>query len=229
MSSNVSVYDATITTFNPQVFDLYILAQSWQPTFCSGKEAQYPGCRNPETYWETHLTLHGLWPEESNHVPPSFCSREAFDAKLIEHTIGMKTLHEFWPDVKVSETSDEYAEFWKHEWTRHGTCSGLSQVDYFTQAINLERNDTLAPTPEFVQQHVGKEVNVNELRQAFGDAALKCQHSHTHSIMFSQVFTCWQKNAQNIPTHRCVCPPHIHAEDTCGSTTILIPSFSTDD
>ncbi|CAH0486266.1 unnamed protein product [Peronospora farinosa] len=204
---------------------MYILAQSWQPTFCFNKEQEYPGCRAPQSYWQSHLTLHGLWPERSGSVPPSFCSDEAFDANKIERELGIDTLHEFWPDVKFSEASPLYADFWKHEWMRHGTCSGLSQVDYFTHAIDLERNETLAPTPQFVQTHIGGQVDGKELRQAFGDAALKCQYVHGGVMMFSQVFTCWQKDEHNVPIRRRACPPHIHSEDTCGKGSVAIPAF----
>uniref|UniRef100_A0AAV1UFB9 Uncharacterized protein n=1 Tax=Peronospora matthiolae TaxID=2874970 RepID=A0AAV1UFB9_9STRA len=230
--SAVQVYDAMVSELPPVAFDMYILAQSWQPAFCFHKETQYPGCCTPQRYWRSHLTLHGLWPELSGSAPPSFCSSEAFDAEKIERELGIDTLHEFWPDVKFSEASPQYTDFWKHEWARHGTCSGLKQVEYFTSAIDLERNETLAPTPELVQDNVGGHVNAQKLREAFGDAALQCQHSRdgdTYVTMFSQVFTCWHKDEHNVPTQRGACPPHIHSEDTCGKGTVSIPGFRASD
>lgn len=238
----VAVFDAAVQELAPKppsAFDMYILAQSWQPAFCFGKEQQYPGCRAPQSFWRSHLTLHGLWPELSGSAPPSFCSGEAFDADKIERELGIDTLHQYWPDVKFSEASPQYADFWKHEWTRHGTCSGLKQIDYFTHAINLERNETLAPTPQLVQDNVGGQVDVEKLRAAFGDAALKCQCSHAgggddsdakHATLFSQVFTCWEKDEHNVPTQRRACPPHIHSEDSCGKAgSVTIPAFPTGD
>ncbi|GMF28567.1 unnamed protein product [Phytophthora lilii] len=228
----VAVYDAAVSDLGqkpPGAFDMYILAQSWQPAFCHGKEKQYPGCGKPQDYWRSHMTLHGLWPELAGSAPPSLCSGEAFDADKIERELGIDTLHRYWPDVKYSEASPQYADFWKHEWTRHGTCSGLPQVDYFTHAINLERNETLAPTPQLVHDHVGGQVDSKKLRDAFGDAALKCQYIEGEGAlkraMFSQVFTCWEKDAHNVPTQRCACPPHIHSEDTCGKGSVTIPAF----
>lgn len=230
-SHSVAVYDASVsplTVHAPRTFDMYILAQSWQPAFCRGKEHVYPGCRVPQTYWRSHLTLHGLWPELAGSAPPSYCSSEAFDADLIERELGLATLHQYWPDVKFTDASPAYADFWKHEWTRHGTCSGLAQVAYFTHAIDLERNETLAPTPALVQAHVGQFVDVQALRHAFGDAALQCQHAHGVS-MLAQVLTCWEKDGRNVPTHRGACPAHVHAEDTCWRPTVLIPAFPDDD
>ncbi|GMF36014.1 unnamed protein product [Phytophthora fragariaefolia] len=230
------VFDARVDDLVPKPpgdFDMYILAQSWQPAFCDGKQTQFPGCRAPQQFWRSHLTLHGLWPELSGSAPPSFCAGEAFDAAKIERELGLDVLHQYWPDVKFSEASPQYADFWKHEWTRHGTCSGLEQVDYFTHAVNLERNETLAPTPQLVQDHVGGQLDVDKLRTAFGDAALKCQRAHVdgtdgaakHVTLFSQVFTCWEKDEHNVPTQRRACPPHIHSEDTCGKGSVTIPAF----
>ncbi|OWZ12655.1 hypothetical protein PHMEG_00014147 [Phytophthora megakarya] len=189
---SVSMYDAAVSNLSPQPF---ILAQSWQPAFCFGKEQQHTGCRAPQIYWRTHLTLHGLWPELAGSQPPSFCSTEEFDADKIERELGIDTLHQYWPAVKYSEA---------------------------------------APTPQFVQDNVSQHVDVKKLREAFGDAALKCQHTHSrgedakHVTMFSQVFTCWQKNQHNVPTQRCACPPHIHSEDTCGKGSVTIPVFPHD-
>ncbi|KAF1788022.1 Ribonuclease T2, His active site 2 [Phytophthora cactorum] len=197
----VSVYDATVSALAakpPGAFDMYILAQSWQPAFCFELLALASDAARTVA-------------RAVGSAPPSFCSGEEFDADRIERELGIDTLHQYWPD---------YADFWKHEWTRHGTCSGLEQVDYFTHAINLERNETLAPTPQYLQDH--------KLREAFGDAALKCQRSK-HVTMFSQVFTCWQKDAHNVPTQRCACPPHIHSEDSCGKGSVTIPAFPADD
>ncbi|CAH0474372.1 unnamed protein product [Peronospora belbahrii] len=206
---------------------MYILAQSWQPAFCYHKEQQYPGCHTPETYWRSHLTLHGLWPERYNLIPPSFCTDEAFDANKIERAVGIETLHQYWPDVKYRVTSRKYTDFWKHEWTRHGTCSGLKQVEYFTYAIDLERNETLAPTPQIVQDNIGGYVDAKILRKAFGEAALVCEkvHGNNNGTMFLQVFTCWEKDEHNVPIRRRACPAHIHSEDTCGTGIVAIPAF----
>jgi ribonuclease T2 len=76
-------------------FDLYILSQSWQPEFCYG--TSYPGCAQPETYWKTHFTLHGLWPEYSNGGYPQSCTSEKFDSSVPDQ-IGWSTMTTYWPN-----------------------------------------------------------------------------------------------------------------------------------
>lgn len=224
------VFDGTLTQLappsersvsSPTPFDLYVLAQSWQPEFCHGKTKQFPGCAHPQEYWAKHFTMHGLWPERSQGAPPGFCTTETFDPKLIEDAIGMKLLMKYWPDVKEKSDSPTYSDFWKHEWTRHGTCSGLSQVSYFSHAMDLIRNGT-APTPVIVQNNTGSAVPVDALRQAFvKPVVLKCMHGN----ILSQVFSCWEKDATNLPVAQCTCPEHVIKEDTCTGESIHIPVF----
>lgn len=231
-----AVFDAAVAQLAPTApaFDLYVLAQSWQPEFCAGKPL--PGCASPRPFWRSHFTLHGLWPERERGSPPSFCAGEPFDEKSVEEALGMDALVEFWPNVKAQEGTADYPGFWKHEWTRHGTCSGLKQVDFFAHAVALVRNESLAPTPELIQKNVGGSVSTTSLRAAFAlpygqeqpndagvtaAAALKCVHGDA----LSQVFTCWQKNAANEPVSRRTCPDHIIREDTCFKTAVRIPAF----
>jgi ribonuclease T2 len=230
MASSLSSTHAPV--FAPQVFafggpvnfDFYILAQSWQPEFCSGKTDQYPGCRVPEPYWRSHFTMHGLWPELTTGKHPGFCGGAAFDPATLEQALGRDALIQYWPNVKVDTASPEYSDFWKHEWTRHGTCSGLDEITYFRSAVNLIRNGS-ATTPDLVQQNVNKSLSVEALREAFGGAkqpaVLKCDHGN----VLSQVFTCWDKDADRLPTTRRACPPHVLHEDTCKGSTVSIPAF----
>ena len=70
-------------------------------------------------------TLHGLWPQWAES-----CSHEKFDYRQIQDLAD--ELKEYWPSCQGSAQ-----DFWEHEWSKHGTCSGMSQHDFFSTAINL--------------------------------------------------------------------------------------------
>jgi ribonuclease T2 len=98
-------------------FDFYVLSLSWSPSYCQaeGAEANRQQCgrRNPLGF-----VVHGLWPQFERGYP-EFCSSS--EPKRV-------------PDALVSENIDllPSAGLIGHQWRKHGSCSGLSQADYFT-------------------------------------------------------------------------------------------------
>jgi ribonuclease I len=97
-------------------------------------------------------TIHGLWPQFTEHRWPEYCSHTYFNKTSIEDLIP--TLNIIWPsihtrsqeeleectDARFEECTDTLFEectdtreeecniydnidFWKHEWLRHGTCN----------------------------------------------------------------------------------------------------------
>ncbi|KAF0709603.1 Aste57867_5828 [Aphanomyces stellatus] len=204
-----------------KTFDYYVFAHSWQPSFCHNTD--YPGCSNPETFWATHFTIHGLWPESDDGSHPDFCTKEPLDIDSVRSAIGEDTLEKYWPNVKVAVNTTHYDSFWDHEWSRHGTCSKLDQVTFFKSAIEKIKSQG---TPDYITQHVGLSVSTWEVRAAFGApgfAVLKCDKGHR----LSQVFTCYDKDdASGVPTTLRKCSDAVLKEDTCKSTdTVQIPTF----
>ena len=69
-------------------------------------------------------SIHGLWPHNGN-----YCSNKKFDMDKIGSLLPR--LHRHWySNYGKDET------FWKHEYEKHGTCSGLSEYDYFEKALD---------------------------------------------------------------------------------------------
>jgi ribonuclease T2 len=83
------------------------------------------------------MTLHGLWPDYGDGSYPTLCSKEAFDYNKVVAAVGLDDLEERWPNVQQAESSASYDNFWVHEWTKHGTCTGLSQIDYFETGLKI--------------------------------------------------------------------------------------------
>jgi len=188
---------------------IYVYAYSWTPGFCY--KQSYPGCLDPLPYWKQNLTIHGLWPQYTTSGYPSFCSTEPFDTK-IPAQIGETTMVQYWPDVQYTVDSPSYDSFWEHEWTKHGTCSGLSQTQYFNNAIWLAQR---FPTPSVLYDSIGHTMSANELRKSMGGAnfvALQCNNQ-----VLNGMYTCWDQS-NNIPNNQIQCPAEVVKEDTCMSS-----------
>lgn len=199
---------------------MYVFAYSWQPEFCYGETTAYPGCAAPQTFWKTHFTIHGLWPQYTTSGYPSTCTTEAFNSTLVEQAIGMPTLTNYWPNVQYSETSSQYPSFWEHEWSKHGTCSGLSQTGYFQAAINLIQK---YGTPAGLSAAVGSTMSAATLRSNMGGASyvsLQC----TSGKYLNGAYSCWSQ-ASGLPVALSACPSDVIAEDTCTATTLTIQAF----
>ena len=98
-------------------FDFYVLALSWSPGYCAseGANADKNQCDGPRPY---EFIVHGLWPQFEKGYP-SNCDSE-FAAQL--------------PNSMINQMLDIMPSYGliKHEWRKHGRCSGLSADDYFT-------------------------------------------------------------------------------------------------
>jgi len=92
----------------PGVFDYYLLTLSWSPEFC------YSHGDRPECQSGHHgFVVHGLWPQYVDGYPER-CSSAAGLANPAE-------VADILPDAGLVA----------HEWSTHGTCSGLDAESYF--------------------------------------------------------------------------------------------------
>ena len=198
---------------------IYVYALSWTPGFCY--EQNYPGCKSPLSYWETNFTIHGLWPQYIDTGYPSSCTSEPFDTS-IPSQVGETTMVQYWPDVQYSVDDPQYDSFWIHEWTKHGTCTGLSQLEYFDQAIQLTQS---IPTPSILVDSIGHNISALALRSSMGGTnyvALQCKNQRLVGA-----YTCWNQ-VDGFPTTQMICPASVLKEDTCMlSDEIIITSLTT--
>jgi len=196
----------------------YVFAYSWTPEFCYG-QATYAGCKDPQSYWGSYFTLHGLWPQYTNGGYPATCTTETFNSS-IPISIGWSDMTQYWPNVQYLETDSNYDSFWEHEWTKHGTCSGLTQFEYFQNTLNLIKS---FGTPKSVTAAVGGTISAASLRNDFGGSeyvSLQC----TSGKYLNGAYTCWSK-VNNLPTAQIVCGTDVQKEDTCTASTLTVTSF----
>ena len=108
--------DRTLTNVTGN-FDFYLLSLSWSPGFCATPAGRNdPGQCAPGRKFA--FVLHGLWPQYEQKGWPEDCGTESVEPALVQ-----KMLADMPSERLVA-----------HEWTKHGTCSGLSQQDYFDEA-----------------------------------------------------------------------------------------------
>ncbi len=199
--------------------DMYVFAYSWTPEFCYNQPT-YTGCFTPQDYWGKYFIVHGLWPQYSAGGYPQTCTTEAFNTS-VPTAIGWSTMTTYWPNVKVAETDSTYDSFWEHEWTKHGTCSGLTQYNYFQDSINLLKK---FGTPASVTANVGGNISATTLRNDFGGSskvALQCNGG----AYLVGAYTCWSQT-NGVPSAQITCPSDVISEDTCTKTTLYIQAFS---
>nr|KYP40523.1 Ribonuclease 3 [Cajanus cajan] len=114
------------------------LAQQWPKSYCyfqiqSGKKT----CNSPIPL---KFTIHGLWPSNtSTSAQPKLCPSNNQSLNQLTNQLESQ-LKLDWPNLSGKDD-----DFWKHEWTWHGTCSEnkISQPDYFLLALNIKRRSNL--------------------------------------------------------------------------------------
>ena len=98
-------------------FDYYAMALSWSPEHCAIKPGGREQCAR-----KLGFVLHGLWPQYQRGYPAS-CTRERLDADMEQQFAGL------YPSRFL----------YRHEWEKHGTCSGLSQEAFHQLASELRQ------------------------------------------------------------------------------------------
>jgi ribonuclease T2 len=109
----------------PGQFDYYAVSLSWSPSFCASHndQDQCGGGRQPG------FVMHGLWPQYAHGYPES-CSSERLPPQVRD------TYATLFPSPSMIG----------HEWSKHGTCSGLAPDSYFALSSKL-RNQLAIPAP----------------------------------------------------------------------------------
>lgn len=150
----------------------YILAINWQPAFCETAPNK-PECRaqKQDSYEATNFTLHGLWPQPRTN---EFCGVSEDDRWASENgrwfelprvEIGARLraeLDEVMPGTRSGLD--------RHEWTKHGTCYGRSQNEYFSDALDLVLAVNVSAVGELFAGNIGRKITFAQVRQAFDRA-----------------------------------------------------------
>ena len=190
----------------------YVFASLWQNESCFENGNINEQCKKLNNYYKNNFTIHGLWPnfKNSSSSYDGYCTNEPFDIEVIKK-IGIDKMNTYWPS-----TDGPNEEFWKHEWEKHGTCSGLSQIDYFNTILNLHSS---LPTPEFIKKNKGNEVKTKELENLLKNEKNSIVTCSDNKLSGYRI--CYEQ-LDGIPTKQILCPPRV-IEEGCKIENILIP------
>ena len=181
-------------------FDYYVLSLSWSPEHCAE-----PAGKNDsmQCHSKRHFAfvLHGLWPQFEKGYPQS-CSTATLSNAVRDSMLDVM------PSTKLVQ----------HEWSKHGTCSGLSPDDYFARA--RAAFTSLHIPPAYRSPDNAFTSDVAGVEKAFGDAnaglqadgvAVLCQKK-----FLQEVRVCLTKDLQ--PR---ACGSDV--KDNCGSEITVRP------
>src|SRR5437016_6737904 len=136
----------------PPGFSYYLLTLSWAPDFCAIPT-------NPQDPAECGIgkkvgfVVHGLWPQGESGRGPENCK----PASTVPQDI-VTVMLKYMPTERLIQ----------HEWTTHGTCSGLSVADYFA-AVRKTRDSVVIPD-QFKAPAQAMKLSPAEIEAAFAAA-----------------------------------------------------------
>lgn len=159
-----------------------VLSASWQPAFCETGGGYLPNSntQKPECATQTadrpdasHFALHGLWPQpfepKSEYCGYTRKQADAFDRiKNFDEFDGISLTDPTWALLNAAMPGTQ-SRLERHEWTKHGTCYGKSQDDYFTDSALLLDKLNATDLDEFFVANLGKVVSNIDIRTKFDE------------------------------------------------------------
>jgi ribonuclease T2 len=193
-------------TGEPGEFDYYALALSWSPAYCATN-----GDRDPNQCGggrRLGFVLHGLWPQYEKGYPES-CSRQQLPDAVRRKYEGI------YPSPKLIA----------HEWSKHGTCSGLAPEQYL--ALSAKLKDDLAVPAAYRAPEQPVRVTTEEFQQAFRAANPGLAENGLVPIctgagrFLREIHACYTKDGRS----RGCAPAEVkRAQKSCGQASFLLQS-----
>ena len=150
----------------------YVLAINWQPAFCESSPGK-PECRlqRSDSFEATHFTLHGLWPQPRDREYCNVSPRE----RLASQQGQWRDLPAVDLDRALRRDLDiampgTLSRLDRHEWTKHGTCYGTSEQEYFVDSLDLLLAINTSAVAELFATNIGRKITLRQIRTAFDQA-----------------------------------------------------------
>jgi ribonuclease T2 len=159
----------------------YLLSLSWEPTFCAGMR-QKTECRSetPQSGDARRLSLHGLWPQPNGKF---YCIADP-QQKAKMASLDSASRWDQLPDPPMAQPTrmrlaavmpGTQSLLERHEWIKHGTCSGMTADAYFNRAADLVEQVNGSAVGQLLAMNLGQTVTTVQIlvafKTAFGDDA----------------------------------------------------------
>lgn len=142
-----------------------LLALSWHNGFCETHRNKVECKRGLFGNKEYGFVLHGLWPQPKNLA---YCG-------VAKKIVGMDKNKQWskMPGIGLSiKNTKDLANVMpaiasglhNHEWYKHGTCSGMNSVEYFTKATKMTNEFSNSKLAKYINSNIGKQISINEVR-----------------------------------------------------------------
>lgn len=150
----------------------YVLAISWQPGFCETAPKK-PECKSQASnrYDADHFTLHGLWPQPGSNIYCNVSEAEkAKDKSGRWRGLDVERIDEsIWRDLQRVMPGTRSA-LHKHEWVKHGTCTGRDINEYYAQSIWLIEALNQSALRDLFSDNIGSSLSADAIRQALDES-----------------------------------------------------------
>ncbi len=183
--------------------DFYVLATFWLPEFCISNEEQdvrlnecdgLSAKRNNNSF-----ILHGLWPNyiaKDTSYPVECIDSPGCNGKGICDFDSTNLTPKHLSNLKYIMYV-AYSYIIDHEWTKHGTCSGLTQDQYFALAFKIFSK---APLSDVIENNIGSYVSYEQLIDGYGGKDMVwfgCNEYKDKQYLIS-INTFWSKDGKRI-------------------------------
>jgi ribonuclease T2 len=187
----------------PGRFDFYVLSLSWSPSYCEAEGGDRGmQCNGRRSF---AFVLHGLWPQYERGWPESCAGGRARAPSRAEIDAILPVM----PSPGLV----------RHQWAKHGTCSGLDTGEYLD--LMREAFDRIALPSDYARVDEYRMVSPRAVEAAFVDAnpglpadgiAVTCDNRRLREVRLCltrdlQFRACPEVDARGCGRGRVVMPP----------------------
>jgi ribonuclease T2 len=146
----------------------YVFSVSWEPAFCE-THASKPECQaeTSSSFAANNFSLHGLWPQPESKQYCGVSSTYINDDKNGQwNLLPAVVLNSSTETLLQTDMPGTMSYLERHEWIKHGTCSGYSQQNYFAPALSMLGGVNGGNLAAEVRSDIGYEVPLSYLKSA---------------------------------------------------------------